>query len=127
MSTSYTFINLGVWNIHGLFLKVNNYRLNKLEDPAFLKRLNNFDILCLQEIQCGPKDTQSLSLQGYSLIPFHRKESGNSRYYGVSLFLIKSGLRKGVKVVESINGDSIWLKLKKEFFHFERDMYFNAT
>ena len=125
--TPYTYINLGVWNIHGLFVKVNNYKLNKLSDPEFLKRLNNFDILCLQETQCGPKDTQSLSVQGYSLIPFHRKKSGNSRYYGGSLLLIKTGLRKGIKVLESTNGDSIWLKLKKYFFLFDKDVYFNTT
>ena len=113
MGAPQTFINLGVWNIHGLFVKVNNYKLNKLEDPEFIKRVRNFDILCLQETQCGLKDTQSLSLQGYRLIPFQRNVSNNSRYYGGSLILIKMGLRKGVKVMESRNGDTIWLKLKK--------------
>ena len=53
-------INLGVWNIHGLFVKVNNYKLNKLRDPEFLKRLNNFGILCLQGTQCWPKDSATL-------------------------------------------------------------------
>ena len=127
MKISYTFLNIGVWNIHGLFVNVNKYKVNKLEDPAFLNRLHDFDILCLQETQCGPQDTKSLSVQGYSLIPFHRQKSANSRYFGGSVILIKSCLRKGVKVVESLNGDSIWLKLNKEFFHFEKDHYFNVT
>ena len=118
MKIPYTFINLGVWNIHGLFVNINNYKLNKLQDPEFIKRLDDFDILCLQETQSGPQDTKSLSVQGYSLIPFHRKKSNNSRYFGGSLILIKSCLRKGVKVIESLNGDSIWLKLQKTFFHF---------
>ena len=69
--TPYAYFNFGVWNIHGLFVKVNNYKLNKLRDPELLKRLNNFDILCFQEVQCGTKDTESL-VQGYSLVPFHR-------------------------------------------------------
>ena len=126
MSIPYNFINLGVWNIHGLFVKVNEYRLNKLEDPEFINRLAEFDILCLQEIQCGPQDTQSLCVQGYSLIPFHRRKSKNSRYFGGSLILIKQCLRKGIRVIESLNGDSVWLKLTKDFFHFEKDHYFNV-
>ena len=126
MGIPYNFINLGVWNIHGIFVKVNNYRINKLEDPAFLKRLRNFDILCLQEIQCGPQETQTLSVPGFNLIPFHRKRSENSRYYGGSLLCIKNSIRKGVKVIEALN-DSIWLKLDKKFFHFENDVYFNIT
>ena len=113
--------------MHGLFVNINNYKLNKLEDQAFLERLGKFDILCLQEIQCGPKDTQSLSVQGYRLVPYHRKQSDNSRFFGGTLIMIKSGIRKGVKVMEHRNGDSIWLKLKKHFFGLEKDLYFNTT
>ena len=80
MSIPYNFINIGVWNIHGLFVKVNEYRLNKLEDPEFIKRLGDFDILCLQETQCGPQATQSLSVQ--RKFDFNKKvpEEGSQGY-----------------------------------------------
>ena len=64
MGVPLNYINVGVWNIHGLFVKTN--KLNKLDDTEFLRRLNQFEILCLQEIHCGKTmDTQSLSVKGY--------------------------------------------------------------
>ena len=44
------YVNVGSWNIHGLFANINKVRLNKLNDPECLKRVNTFDFLCLQEI-----------------------------------------------------------------------------
>ena len=39
-----TFINVGVWNIQGLFQKINNVKICKLEDPEVLKRIADFDV-----------------------------------------------------------------------------------
>ena len=97
----------------GLFL--NNFKLNKLEDTEFLRRLNQFEILYLQEIHCGKTDTQSLSVKGYKLNPFHRKISNNNRHYGGTLLIIKNEIR-GVKIMQSFGGDKVWIKLKKYFF-----------
>ena len=82
-----------------------------------------FEILCLQEIQCGPKDTQPLYRKGYRLHALHRKISTNRRYYGGSIILIKNEIREGVKITSNSNDDRIWLKLSKKFFHFERDVF----
>ena len=117
------FINWGVWNIHGLFTNVNNFKLSKIEDPGFKKRLKLFEILCLRETQCGPSDTKSLYLQGYRLFPYHRKISGNNRYYGGTLIIVKCEIRSGIKIIGNLHGDKIWIKLKKYFFHFERDIF----
>ena len=125
MVIPYTFLNVGVWNIHSLFSNVNNFKFNKLEDAAFEKRLKMFDILCLQEIQCGPKETQSIYLNGYRLMiyAFHRKISNNGRYYGGSLLLIKNEIREGIKIISDLNGDKIWIKMENKIFNFERDIY----
>ena len=78
----YNYVNVGVWNIHGLFIKGNNTKFNKLEDPEVKKRLKSFEILRIQETHCGPKDTSSLLVPGYKLFPCHREMSGNQRYFG---------------------------------------------
>ena len=84
MVIPYSFINIGVWNIHGLFLKINNIKLNKLDDPELRKRIKMFDIFCLQETQCGVNETELLKVPGYRLYPFQRKISKNNRYiFGV--------------------------------------------
>ena len=127
MAIPFNFINIGVWNIHGLFTKINEYKLNKLDDPSFRERLNTFEIFCLQEIQYGPQDLNSLSVQGYRMFPFYRKISSNSRYYGGSLIFVRNILREGIKIIENLDGDKIWLKLKKEFFRLKKDLYISFT
>ena len=88
-------VNIGCWNIHGLFDKINKNKICKLKDEEFIKRLQHFDILCLQEIQCGPSDTLGLSVEGYLLKSFHRTISNNNRYFGGSVMLVKTSVRKG--------------------------------
>ena len=80
--SQYNFLNIGVWNIHGLFDRVNKVKLCKLEETVFLQKIKKLEILCLQETQCGISETNSLSVEGYRLIPFQRKKSGNNRYFG---------------------------------------------
>ena len=119
----YNFLNIGVWNIHGLFSRVNNSKLCKLEETVFLEKIKKIEILCLQETQCGISETTSLSLEGYRLIPFERNKSGDSRYFGGPLLLMKSGIRKGIKILDSVNGDIICIKLQKDFFGLENDVF----
>ena len=123
MNIPYNFINIGVWNIHGLFTMINKFKCCKLKDPEFEKRVNTFDILCLQEIQCGPTDTQSLAVEGFHLMSFHRKMSKNKRYFGSSMILIKNELKNGIKIVGNLSGDKIWVKLENKFFGFEKDIF----
>jgi hypothetical protein len=119
----YNFVNVGVWNIHGLFTNINKTKLNKLEDPEFTKRLKSFEILCLQETQCGPKDTLALSVKGYNLFCSHRKMSRIGRHFGGILLLVKEELRPGVKVIDKSNGDKMWIKLKSDFFNLKKDLF----
>ena len=123
MGVLYNYVNVGSWNIHGLFANIKKVRLNKLNDPEFLKRVNTFDILCLQEIQSGPKDTQPLTIEGYQILPFHRKISSNGRFYGGILGFVKKDIRAGIKVIDNLNGDKIWIRLKKKFFRLKRDSF----
>ena len=123
MGLPYTFLNLGVWNIHGLFTVTNSFKMCKIMDPEFNNRLKLFDILCLQEIQCGPKDTQPLQLQGYRLFSFHRNISSNNRYFGGSLIMIRNEIRNGIKFINNPTADKIWVKLKKDFFNLEKYIF----
>ena len=123
MSIPYNFLNVGEWNIQGIFYNVNKTKLCKLADPKFIERLRMFDILALQEIQCGPSETQKLVVPGYRILPFHRKRSSNNRYFGGTILFIKYHIREGVKVIDNFEGDKIWVKLKMNFFNLEKDAY----
>ena len=115
------FIKIGSWNIEGAYFKTNNYYLNKLREPEFLNILKAHDILCVQETHCGPKDIPSHHLKNYNSIPHCRGKSGNNRYFGGMLLLIKKNIRKGVKISNSDNPDILGITLKKEFFNLPED------
>ena len=116
-----------MWNVEGLFVDINKTKLCKLYDPAVIERVSSFDILALQEIQCGPSETQGLSVHGFCMLPFHRKMSANKRYFGGMMILIRKSLRKGIKIVDNFNSDKVWIKLDKMFFNFDKDLYINFT
>ena len=123
MEIFYNYINIGVWNIHGLYTSVNTTKLCKIDDHEVKKHIKSFDILCIQETLCGPRDVLSLSVEGFKSFPYHTNISENQRYFGGILLLIRDNIRSGVKILENHRKDKIWLRLKKEFFGFERDMF----
>ena len=115
MAIPYNYLNAGVWNVQGLFTVINKVKLCKLVEPVVLKRIKTFDILALQEIQCGPSDTQGLSVHGFCLLPFHRTMSSNNRFFGGMHLLIRKNIRKGIRIIDNVNSDKIWIKLDKTF------------
>ena len=106
--------------IEGLFVDINKTKLCKLGDPAVIARISSFDILALQGIQCGPSETQGLSVHGFCMLPFHRKMSMNKRYFGGLMILIRKSLRKGIKIIDNLKQNYLnffWIKLDKKFFN----------
>ena len=53
--------------------------------------------------------------------------SSNNRYFGGMLLLIRKSIRKGVKVIDNLDGDKILIKLEKSFFNFKNDVYIIFT
>ena len=89
------FLTVGCWNIEGIYEKFNGYSTCKLNDDIFLKSMNAFDILCLQETHVS--NTENLDApENFVAIPHCRNVSGNGRYFGGMLLLIRKSLRKGV-------------------------------
>ena len=88
-------VSIGCWNIHGLFVSIDKSKICKMEDDEFIKRLQCYDILSMQEIKCGQKDTQGLTVEGYHLYRFDRKIRKNNRHFGGSLIFIKKDHKKG--------------------------------
>ena len=86
-----------------------------LLDPSFMELINRHDICILTETM--KKDDSKLNLENFW--DFHlvrTKEKGPGRYSGGVTILLKSHLRKGIKIAHSSEG-FVWLKLSKDFFH----------
>ena len=118
----YNFAKIASWNIHGIFYKVNNFRINKLEDTHFLGILNYHDMLCLQETHCGQNETPIDHISHFTAIPHCRKKSSNNRYFGGMLLLIRKTIRKGIKVTYTADPDILGITLNKEFFGLEKEL-----
>ena len=119
---NFNFAKIASWNIHGVYEKTNGFKINKLEDPGFLKTLESHDILCVQETMCGQNDTPSDHITQFDSIPHCRKKSLNNRYFGGMLLLIRKSVRRGVKVTHSAIPEILGIKLSKEFFGLEDDL-----
>ena len=81
-------LTVGFWNIQGMTEKVNSCKLDKIKDPIFRNILKTFDILCLQETHLSQEEDIP-PIEGYVPIPHCRRMSGNNRYFGEMLLLIK--------------------------------------
>ena len=121
----FNFIDIGSWNIHGLFDNINGNKICKIYEPEFMTILEKFDILCLQETHCGPKDVRLLSISGYKMKHFNRPISGNHRYFGGMLLLYKDYLTKGISTVDNKHHDKLWIKLNKHFFSLKQDILYS--
>jgi len=106
-----------IWNVGGLISK----SYNKLRDQFFQKEINRYDIILLVETHLG-YDTQ-ISIEGYKYFPICRSQSINSRYYGGLGIFIKLNIRPGIKILENTHKDFQWLKLDKNFFNFNKDIF----
>ena len=85
-------IKIGCWNIQGLFRKIDgNLKVSKLDDPDICKIINQ-DIICLQEVKCGPND--DVSFPGYIAHKNLRKMSHNNICYGGLVLLYKESIKK---------------------------------
>ena len=122
---SFKLLKIGSWNIQGIFQKVNSVKINKLEDPHFIKTLAKHDILCVQETHCGPREFPNSHISTHKAIPICRKISPNNRYYGGMLLFIRKEIKEGVKVIyqENSNPEIIGLKLKSDFFDLTDDTF----
>ena len=98
------------WNIQSR----NSKEGNKLEDPDFINRLKDADIVCFQETR------KPVKLCNYKAYNSTRPGQSNG---GVAI-LYKTGISGGVSHYRSnLSQDFVTIKLNKNFFHTKKDLY----
>ena len=120
---SYNFSKISSWNIHGAYYLINNYRINKLEDPDFINVIDKHDILCLQETHCSQNDSPHTHLTKFDGIPHCRKASANNKHYGGMMLLVRKTIRAGVKVVSTSDPEILGVKMDRNFFGLKEDIH----
>ena len=113
-------LNLSCWNVNGLFRRTENFC--KLDDPTFVKAVSDFDVVGLVETHAGPDD--SISLAGYKSLSISRPRCNKAlKFSGGIAVLIKNRILDGVDTGVQMSDHAVWIKLKRDFFHFEQDIY----
>lgn len=109
-----TSLRLGFWNVN----RIKSKKIDKLEDTAFMKNIENFDILGLGETK---HTSSTFNIPHYSCHPISRN-SNNGTVSGGLLILIKQSIRKGISFLNSTS-EYQWLQLNKTFFNLKNDIY----
>ena len=113
-------VTVGCWNIQGLYENVNGIKTCKLDNLLFLNTLKKFDVLCIQETHV-PHEEKLPSLKDFRSIPHCREKSGNNRYFGGFLVLVRKSIEKGIKLGKNSDADAFEVTLLEKFFHLRED------
>lgn len=119
-------IKIVTWNIQGLLKKdiFGNYECKNQSDE-FFSSIKNADIICLTETWTCNETIDFIDNTGYSLFYSNRKakHKKSKRNNGGIIVFVKNSISKGVSKQHSASDDLLWLKLSKNFFNCEKDMF----
>ena len=108
-------LSVSFWNIRGL-------TYDKLTDEDFKKYLKT-DVIAFTE--SFAEEQSKLSLAGYVVDQSVRKNQNENRRRssGGIVVYIKSDISQGIDYIKSEHSDIMWLKVKKQFFEIENDLF----
>ena len=110
-------LSISFWNVGG-------FTTDKFYDDKFRAQLKS-DIICL--VETFQKENSVETLSGYVADYSIRNKSSTSkegtRSSGGILVYIKSKLSQGTQIIKSEHNDLLWIKLSKNFFNIESDIY----
>ncbi len=74
------FLDIGYWNIQGLFYGADNVKIPKYLDSEFKQTIINKDIFALAECHTGPD--VDIPLDNFTSYSLSREKSSNNRFLG---------------------------------------------
>ena len=119
-------ITFGVWNIDGLYKRINRRRVNKLLEGDIFDSIKHIDILMLIETHCTYQN--AFHVPGYSIHNQIRpKSQGVKKHHDGISILIKNDIRPGITYLPSNNSELLWFKLNRSFFKLPYDLFVLAV
>lgn len=110
------------WNIEGIKSRLWG---NKLNTEEFQTLSKDYNIIGLTETHSVE---ENLELTGYTSFQLNRKNLNNSaRGSGGIAVFVKQNLCYGITLHKTANENILWLKLKKSFFNFPKDIYLGTV
>jgi exonuclease III len=122
LATTQAVLSIACWNVNGLKGK----SFNKLEDQTFMNELTQHDLIGLIETHMSADD--KVDINGYYSVSVTRTKLRKARRHsGGITVLIKENVRPGIKIIEQSCPELVWVKLCKDFFKNEKDIYIAYT
>ena len=119
-------LEIGAWNIHGFKQNINSFKYNKLENPEFLKVVSRFSLFSLLETHHTAEEVGKLHIPDYKSHSLCRPKSKNMKRNkasgGISVYA-HSSIAEGVKFMPESGTESVFVKLKKEYFDMYEDIF----
>ena len=98
---------------------------DKPNDQAFIRSIDGYDILCLQETKL--ERDKVISFNNYQTHAIHRPYEKNFPASGGMLILVNPSISTGISFIENACSEIQWLKLSKEYFFLEKDLFICFT
>ena len=111
------------WNVHGSFFNLGGNRYSKLSNDAeFIRHTSKYLIFGLLETHHTADDVSQLQVVGYKCYQVCRKKLVRGRKSGGICVYVHDSVARGVTRINTPGSESIFIKLSKDFFSFERDI-----
>ena len=116
-------LQIQCWNVHGIFYNLGGTRYNKLSnDDDFVRHTSKYLIFGFVETHHTADDVSQLQMVGYKCYQVCRKKLVRGRKSGGICVFVHDSIARGVKRLNTPGSESIFIKLSKEYFSFERDI-----
>ena len=114
MSTTYykNYIKLGCWNIQGM----SEY---KTHDSLVLQYIKQHDCVVFIETWLN----ENISFENYYTYCLPAKKSNWGRSKGGIIVAMKKELKRGIKILQTVDSHILWLKFEKSCFKLMKDMF----
>ena len=110
------------WNVHGLFTRISGCKYNKLHSPFFMECINNALIFCCLETHHTAAEIDQIQITGYKCFNVCRKKRKVGRNSGGIAVYVDNNILEGVQKIPSSGSENVLIKLKANYFGFERDL-----
>ena len=111
------------WNVQGAFFNIDGDRYSKLHnDSDFQGHTKKYLIFGLIETHHTADDIHLMQIAGYRCFQVCRKKLKRGPKSGGICVYIHESISLGVIKVNTSGSESILIRLKKEYFHLDRDM-----
>ena len=104
-------LSIQLWNIHGIFTKLNGFTYNKLQHPDFINHTLANPIFGLVETNHVAEDIDHLQILGFKCFQTCRKKLKYGRKHGGLAVYIREYLLPRIDKVPTQGSETIVIKL----------------